>query len=250
MKKIIFLISFLILISYSFSQVNRVVEITGQIINENDSSYIHYATIVNLKKGKATSCDSLGFFHVTMLSDDILRINALGFERQYFTLNESDINSSKIYIIKLKEKTYHIANVNIYEARWKDFEFEFLHTEIEKQETKERIEKWFYSLIDPKELALLTASTAIGIPINYKTKIDRQKIKVKKLELIDIENKIIESKYNPELVSELTGLNKKETIRFMRFCMFDRKYLLESNEYDLIVNINNKFDRYLKIKQR
>ncbi len=250
MKKIIFLFSFLILISYSFSQVNRIVEITGQIINEKDSSYIHYATIVNLKKGKATSCDSLGFFHVTMLSDDILRINALGFERQYFTLNKLDINSSKIYIVKLKEKTYQIANVNIYEARWKDFEFEFLHTEIEKQETKERIEKWFYSLIDPKELALLTASTAIGIPINYKTKIDRQKIKVKKLELLDIENKIIESKYNPELVSELTGLNKTETIRFMRFCMFDRKYLLATNEYDLIVKINNKFDRYLKIKQR
>ena len=42
-----------------------------------------------------------------------------------------------------------------------------------------------------------------------------------------VENKIIESKYNPGLVSELTNLNKTEVIRFMRFCNFDRKYLLE-----------------------
>ncbi|MCF6365332.1 MAG: carboxypeptidase-like regulatory domain-containing protein [Bacteroidales bacterium] len=250
MKKIIIIISFLIVTFYSFSQLNRIVEITGQVISEKDNSPIHYATVINLKKGKRTPCDSLGYFHVTMLSDDILRINALGFEKQYFSLNDSDINSSKIYIIKLKERTYHIANVDIYEARWKDFEFEFLHTEIEKQETKERIEKWFYSLIDPKELALLTASTAIGIPINYKTKSDKQKIKVKELELKEIENKIIEKKYNPELVSELTGLNKSETIRFMRFCNFNRKFLLETNEYDLIVKINQQFDRYFKIRHR
>jgi len=235
---------------HSFSQLNRIVEITGQIINEKDSSHIHYATIVNLKKGKKTSCDSLGYFHVTMLADDILRINALGFEKQYFSLNDNDFNTSKIYIVKLREKTYQIANVDIYEARWKDFEFEFLHTETEKQETKERIEKWFYSLIDPKELALLTASTAIGIPINYKTKIDKQKIKVKELELKEIENRIIEEKYNPELVSELTGLNNTETIRFMRFCNFNRNFLLKTNEYDLIVIINQKFDRYFKIRHR
>lgn len=250
MKKLFFIIITLLLSVQSYSQKDKIVEITGKIISEKDLSPVHYATIINIKKGKAYACDSLGFFHVTMLNDDILRINALGFERKYFSLKDSVINTSDIIIIKLKEKTYKISNVDIYEARWKDFEFEFIHTETEKQETKERIEKWFYTLIDPKELALLTASTAIGFPINYKTKIDKQKIKVKELEKKDIENKIIESKYNPELVSELTDLNKIEAIRFMRFCNFDRKYLLETTEYDLIVEIKRKFDRWFKIIHR
>jgi len=245
------LILFILLISFSlFSQKNNIVEITGQIINEKDNTPVHYATIINLKKGNTYSCDSLGFFHVTMLENDILRINALGFERQYFSLLDTSINISNIYVIKLKEKTYRIANVDIYDARWKDFEFEFNHTEIKKEETKEQIQKYFYSLVDSKELALLTASVSIGIPINYKTKKDKQRFKVKQLELQDIENRIIETKYNPELVSELTGLNESETIKFMRFCMFNKKYLLQVNEYDLIVDINNKFDRYFKIKHR
>lgn len=251
MKKLFFIIISLFLLNIqSYSQKTKIVEITGKIINEKDNSPIHYATIINIKKRKATACDSLGFFHITMLSDDILRINALGFERKYFSFKDSAINSSDIIIIKLQEKTYKISNVDIYEARWKDFEFEFIHTETEKQETKERIEKWFYTLIDPKELALLTASTAIGFPINYKTKIDKQKIKVKELEIQDLENKIIESKYNPELVSEITGLNDAETIKFMRFCMFDREFLLESTEYDIIFEIIEKFDRYFKIIHR
>ncbi|MCD4793563.1 MAG: carboxypeptidase-like regulatory domain-containing protein [Bacteroidales bacterium] len=251
MKKLLFIILPLFLFNIlSFSQKSRIVEITGKVISEKDHSPVHYATIINIKKGKTTACDSLGFFHITMLRDDILRINALGYELKYFSFKDSAINTTNIAVIKLKEKTYRISNVDIYEARWKDFEFEFIHTETEKQEIKERIEKWFYTLIDPKELALLTASTAIGIPINYKTKIDKQKIKVKELEKQETENKIIELKFNPELVSEITGLNKSETIKFMRFCMFDRQYLLETNEYDLIIEIQKKFDRYFKIIHR
>ena len=149
-----------------------------------------------------------------------------------------------------EEKTYQIANVDIYEARWKDFEFEFIHTEAEDTETKDKIEKWFHSLIDPKELALLTASASIGIPINYKTKADKQRIKVEELKKRDAENKIIEMKYNPELVTELTGLNNTETIRFMRFCNFSREFLLYSNDYDIILEVNKQYERYLKIKRR
>lgn len=249
--KNLLLILFITLFSLNiFSQENNIVEITGQVISEKDNSPLHFATIINLKKGKTTSCDSLGYFHITMLKGDILRINALGFEKHYFSLSDSSVSSTNIYVIKMKVKTYRIANVDIYDARWKDFEFEFEHTDIEKHETKDKIEKYFYSLIDAKELALLTASVSIGIPINYKTKSDRQKLKVKELELQEIENKIIAAKYNPELVSELTGLNASETIKFMRFCMFDRKFLLNVNEYDLIVSINKKFDRYFKIKHR
>lgn len=251
MKHKLLIISFIITFPFiSFSQKNEIVEITGQVISEKDNSPIHYATIINLKKGKVTSCDSLGYFHITMLKSDRLRINALGFEKQYFSLNDSLVNTTKIYVIKMKVKTYKIANVDIYDARWKDFEFEFNHTEIEKNETKDKIEKYFYSLIDAKELALLTASVSIGIPINYKTKSDKQKIKVRELELQALKDKIIEEKYNPELVSELTGLNDAETLKFMKFCMFDKKYLLEVNEYDLIVNINQKFERYFKIRHR
>jgi hypothetical protein len=231
------------------AQKQEIIELTGKIINEKDNSPVHYATVINLKKGKATTCDSLGYFHMTMLESDVLRINALGFERKYLRL-DSTVNPSEIIIIKLKEKTYKIANVDIYEARWKDFEFEFAHTEIEKQETKDKIQKWFYSLIDPRELALITASVSVGIPIPYKTKIEKQKIKVEELKRLEAENKVIESKYNPELVSELTGLNDNETIQFMKFCNFDRQYLLNANDYDIIVEINAKFKRYLKLKQK
>ncbi len=243
----------LLLVSISFrlySQNSDILELTGRVISKKTEKPIRYATIVNLKKSKVTACDSLGYFNMTILKDDILRINALGYEKEYISFIDKKINTAEIVIIKMKEKTYKIGNVDIFEERWKDFVFEFTHSEIEKDETKERIEKWFYTLVDPKELAILTASAAIGIPINYKTKADRQKIKVEELKRKAAENAIIESKYNPDLVSELTGLNKTETIKFMRFCNFNRNYLLKANDYDIIVSINDKFKNYLKTKIR
>jgi len=246
--------SFLFLIvSFSFqihSQNFDILELTGRVLSKKTGKPIRYATIVNLKKSKITACDSLGYFNMTVLKDDVLRINALGYEKEYISFNDKKINSAEIIIIKLKEKIYKIGNVNIYDERWKDFVFEFSHSEIEKDETKERIKKWFYTLVDPKELAILTASAAIGIPINYKTKADRQKIKVEELKRKAVENSIIESKYNPELVSELTGLNKTETIKFMRFCNFSREYLLIANDYDIITSVNKKYNRYIKMKIR
>lgn len=232
------------------SQIKEIIEITGKIVSEKDNSPIHYASIMNLNKGTGYTCDSLGYFHVTIHRDDILIINALGYERKYFSIRDSILNTFEIFIIKLDEKTYHIAGVDIYDARWKDFEFEFSKMEIEKQETKDRIQKWFYTLIDPKELALITASTAIGIPIHFKSNQDRQNIKLEEIKIIDAENKIIYSKYNPELVAEITGFNESETYRFMKFCNFDRGFLLKSNDYDIITEIKKQLDRYYKIIHR
>jgi hypothetical protein len=225
-------------------------EITGKIVNEKDNTPVYYADIVNISRGKATTCDSLGYFHIIMLKEDILRINALGYEKKYFSLKDSSVNVSEIYIIKLEEKTYHIAGVDIYDARWKDFKFEFSHVEIEKQETKDRIQKWFYTLIDPKELALITASTAIGIPLNFKSNQDKQNIKLEEIKKIEAENKIIYSKFNPELVSEITGFNENETFRFIKFCNFQREFLLQANDYDIILEIKKQYERYFKIINR
>ncbi len=251
LKKLILTSLCLLIISLNlFSQNPEILEITGRVLSEKTEEPIRYATITNLKKNKITTCDSLGYFYITVLSDDALRINALGYEKKYLSFKNREINPSEIITIKLKEKTYKIDNVNVFAERWKDFVFEFSHTEIKTDETQERINKWFYTLVDPKELAQLTAAAAIGIPINYKTKADKQRIKVEELKKRAAENKIIESKYNPELVSELTGLNSVETIKFMRFCSFSREFLLKANDYDIIIRINKNFERYIKNKIR
>ena len=247
MKHFFFIFFFIVAANiYLFSQNSDIIEVTGRIISEKTQKPISYATIVNLKKSKVTACDSLGYFYLTVLRNDIIRINALGYEKRYISFNDTKINPAEIIIIKMEEKTYAIDKVDIFAERWKDFVFEFSHSEIEKNETKDHIQTWFYTLVDPKELALLTASAAIGIPINFKTKADRQKIKVAELKRKAIENTIIESKYNPELVSELTGLNKAETIRFMRFCNLNRNFLLKANDYDIITLLNKKFTEYTK----
>lgn len=249
MNKII-IISFFALFMYSpyfaSAQKDTVIDITAKIINRDTGKPVAFATIVNIKKNTAILSDTAGYFHFTILKSDILRISAIGYRTANIFFTDSAYSKTKIYNITLVEKTYPIAKVNIYEARWKDFEYEFANLEIKKDETQERIIEWFQSIISTQDLALITSAAAIGIPINYKTKSERQKIIVAEFEKKDEEDRLIAKKFNNEIVAQLTGLKIEDTEKFILYCNFNRIYLLSANEYEIATEIKKRYNAYSK----
>ncbi len=223
---------------------NIVIEITGRLVNAHKFKPVPYANIINTKNGRITVSDSLGFFHFTLLKNDVLRISSIGYETRYLCFKDSIVYDSIISTIKLYKRIYALSEVDIYEARWEDFKFEFSHTELENDETRTRIEEWMHSIISIEELALITAAVSVGIPIPYKSKREKQLQRVKELKIIDAEEKIIDLKFNPEIVKIITGLEEDKIKDFMRFCKFDRKFLLRANDYDIITKIKTKFKMY------
>lgn len=244
---------FLMLITYFTSSKaqtgNEIIEITGQIINAEKLKPVSHVNIINTKNGKITVSDSLGFFHCTMLRRDILRISSIGYDLRYVCFMDSVINDSTINIIKIYEKIYALSKVDIFNARWEDFLFEFSHIGIEDNETQEKIYEWFYSIISPEELALITASVSVGFQIPYTSKREKQIEKVKEFLRKDAEIKEINSKFNPQIIEEVTGLKGDEIKDFVKFCNFEQKYLLRANDYDVITEIKNQFKIYKKQKK-
>jgi len=235
-----------LLFTSQYTKAQDVLQITGRIIDGNTGIDISNANIVNLKKRSVFLSDTAGFFSLTLLRSDILRISALGYETEYIAYVDTNITGRNIQIVKMTPKIYNISEVDIYAARWKDFEFEFKHTEFKNDPQQNRMEDWFYAVISEEELKMLTASASVGIPIPYTNSSEKQYQKIAELEKREADYNLVNLKFNRELVAETTNLPEAEIEDFMEFCGFTRPFILSSNKYDIIVAIKKRFLAYQK----
>ncbi len=240
MKNIFIFIIFFCFTDLVASAQTEILEIHAQVLSGFDKP-ISGANIINMKKRTAISANSQGIFFITIHKYDVLRISAIGYQEKYIDFKDSVIVPGKLIKIRLKQKLYNIATVNIFDARWEDFKFDFEQKGLEENPAKDKITERILSYIDPYELEArktpMPAGFGISIPLNFKSKQDKQRKKVTEYERRDALQKLVEEKYNKDIVSKITGLKNKELSDFIRFCQIDNKYILRSNDYDIIVRI-------------
>ncbi len=230
----------------SAASSQEVLQITGRIVDAYTDRPIQNVHIVNLKKRTINRSDTAGFFYLTLLRSDILRFSALGYDTEYIAYADTLVDGSEIQTIRMTPKVYNIAEVDIYEARWKDFQFEFAHTKVEELEQKGRIDDWFHTVVSEEELKMLTAYASAGIPINYKSNRQKQLEKVEYLERRESDYELVAMKFNHDFVAQTTNLPDEEIEAFMKFCNFSRAFILMANKYDLIVEMKKRLIAYQK----
>ncbi len=226
------------------SAQQTIVELTGKVIDETTNKSVSYALISNLTTERVIAADSGGYFHMTLMRKDVLKISVLGYETKYFTINDPSIDFADILLFRLPPKTYALANVDIFESRWKDLVFEFSHTDIQKNIGEDRLE--FLLKTIGKDLYWLSAVPTMHLPLRFPSKAEKQRKKIRKMQREEILQDLIFEKYNLELVRQLTGLNKNEAYKFMAYCNFKKEFLLESTEYDIAREIDKRFAVYYK----
>ena len=64
------------------------------------------------------------------------------------------------------------------------------------------------------------------------------------------DNIVIGSKFNGDIVSDLTGLRGTELVNFMAWCGFSRKYLLTANDGQVEKSILDKWFQYKKLARQ
>lgn len=249
-NKIILFFVIIILNGNVFAQKeNKIIEVAAKVIDGYTNAPVKYANILNIKKGKIVTCDSSGYFRFTILKSDILRVSAIGYTTNYLCFKDSVFDNNKVYKVLLNEKTYELSQIDIFDARWKDLEFELKHKTYETNEIQENLQNWFKANISIQELAMITAAASVGIPIPYTSKREKQLLKVTELEKRDYIEKVINTKFNVARIMKLTGLNEKKAVKFMNFCNFDKSFLFRANDYDIITQINQRLTMYLKTKK-
>lgn len=252
-KKLIYFLLYLCFSGfYSFAQYEiPILEIRAKVVAENNSP-ITGATVYNTKKRNVTSADDVGYFFITISKFDVIRVSAIGYNERYISFKDSVNYPDKIFNIILEQKLYDIATVDIFDARWEDFLFDFQQIDLVDNSTKDKVADWMRLSIDPYELSArktpMPEGVGLTIPLNFKSKQDKQNEIVEQLKRRDALQQIVEQKYNKNLVSNITGLQNEELCEFMAVCSINDKYILQSNDYDIIIRITKTFEQYQKNK--
>ncbi len=235
MRKVTFIIllmaSCAIINAQETDSTNKVNYFKGKIVSK-DNKALAFAHIINTRRGYAAVSNSGGHFSIPVVVGDSIKISTIGFHTRFYTVKTT---SDEEQTIVLKSREYHLPTVNIYELRWQIFKSEFMEQVSEETREAQEISTWMNNLVSTEELKLIYQSTmAPGFRINYKSKKDKSRIRVKKMEK---KYQIIAPKFNDELISNLTGLKGKEIYNFLQYCNFSEKFLINASEYEIMEQI-------------
>lgn len=246
MKKIFIYLLFLLISIPFFAQDTTIYIVSGKIIDAETLKPVPLVFLLNTSKMYGDQTDTSGKYRILMMEKDSLRISCIGYYSEYWhpDFAKADANN-KIHIpIYVKPQTYPLGRINIYQTRWDAFVYDISKTEILEDETQKRLIKWISTIVDGEDLATLNMKAGIQIPLPIYTHREKQLKKIYKQQKIDELNKKAEQKFNKELVSNITKLQGEELNNFMKYCSFDRDFILKTSEYELIVIIKEIFEEY------
>ncbi|HPD96176.1 MAG TPA: hypothetical protein PLA24_09800 [Tenuifilaceae bacterium] len=254
--KIVFLILLLCFNYTAFSQEVFFPEDSVQVVNfrlidAKTSEPVGLAHLLNYSRGIGSISDMLGYVTIRVGVGDSIRISAIGYySRGLYSWGQYK-KDSLFYTIKLLPKVYELQPVTI--SRFTTYD-RFLRqvASLRLMPTKEellqlRVETYLSNAI--KRMDLKTLPQTSGGIIFGQDWYSRQKEKLKEYLQKEKERNVVEQKYNPGIVQELTGLSGNELYDFWGYLNFDEEFLKNSSDYEIRRAILAKYNLYKKKKE-
>ncbi|MEM6359034.1 MAG: carboxypeptidase-like regulatory domain-containing protein [Bacteroidota bacterium] len=116
-KSISILIILLLVVCCVYNSVNaqgqkKVIQLSGIVLGEDSVSGIPGVHIYVPKAGRGTTTNRVGYFSLPVLPGDEMVVSAVGYERQYFKVPDSDRDNLTI-IVELVSDTTFLETVEI-----------------------------------------------------------------------------------------------------------------------------------------
>jgi hypothetical protein len=233
------------------------VQLKGVILDGVTRKAVENGLVINYSRDFNIYSNPRGEFIVEVNQGDTLVFSAVGYYYQKAIVTDSLLKASLPLKFMMSPRVYEISEARIVAlGTYDEFKQKFIHLDKPKTETEILTEK----LADLSHKAAKEAYdmaqanrkrdgiTLLSIPIRSPEEKERIAL-AKIMEKEKIRDQIYQ-KFNPEVIKKVTGLTTDhDIIEFMVFCDFSDKYLLDVNEYDLMVQIAQKFEAYKRKKQ-
>lgn len=243
--------TFFILLLLSIGQLNAqkedsVITIIGNLYDKKTFKPVEYAHVINTENYYGTISDTSGNFKIKGAPGDTLLITAIGYENKNFSY-EGEYKPFIVRSIPMEEKTYMIEQVEVTPwGTYQDFKEKFLDLEIENP--REAIHPRIWRDLQPPPDTVIPPEPGLESPVSLIYSIfSREGKELRKYKELKEEKTIsekIRSKYNKEIVGEITGLENEELIRFMEFCNFSDEYLITTRKYFILERVKEKYKEY------
>lgn len=255
MKQILLLFFVICLSEILFGQ-NESFVLSGKLVDKLSHNPIDNMKILNITQRNFTYSNSSGIFKTICNRNDTLIFSGLGYFPRLLAINDSVIAKSNYLLLYFEPEIYELKEVTINNlGTYHDFKRNFLSI----QPKKELVINLGLPAIKPGIPKLLddeyvkSAGFAIRSPISFLyfnlNEKEKSKRKIYKLQYEAPITYEIEKKYNREKVGKWTGLTDFELNEFIVFCNFDRNYLLNTSEFEIIIKTQEKLKEFQQKKE-
>ncbi|MBN1650368.1 MAG: hypothetical protein JW857_03515 [Bacteroidales bacterium] len=228
--------------------------VIGIVRNSSNYNPISFAVISNQMLKTKVVADEDGRYVIPFRQGDLLKITAIGFDDGFYIVNDS----SKIindFPIQLKPRTYELKEFTI--APYKtvlQFKHALVQLDLPEEKAFAEIQLPQIKRHIPDENDENQGSVSLGGPITalYNTFSHKGKMmkKYRKVLANDTNNKQVQNRYNRNRIAKMLPMIPNEELDiFIEFCRFDFSFLLNSTDYELIAELQKKYEIYKKLKQ-
>ena len=227
------------------------IKLSGKVTAVQDTLGISFAHVLDITHPFGTICDPNGDFKFICQRGDTLQISAIGYETYLFTTNNLDPSGpvSKIRI-RLMSKIYMLPSVTILPFHTREgMRRYFMNMQMSERDKDELAKAKLH--INRKEEIGAVPQSGLTLPGPFSLLYDlfgkepKQMRKLAKFQAQDYANQQIAKRYNAEVVSLIIGQDDPNLIKdFMSYCNISLGYLYTVNDYDLYLNIKNRWLTY------
>lgn len=235
-------------------------QISGLIVDDSTGQAVPYAQVFNESKQAGCISDKAGHFKMRGDIGDTLVFSQVGYFGKVQLVG--DLNLDSRMEVRIRPRFYEIAEVRI--MRWgsyADFKRSVLALELPETQT-DQLRDYLFAVSQAEVKGALKEEEvrkalspepgkplgAMSVPILSRE--DLQRINYAKVLEKEKEQRIINQKYNRDIIRKVTNIHNDEIIDFMGFCNFSNEYLLQATEYEIVVMIEKKYQEYQDKKSR
>lgn len=229
----------------------------GIVVDDSTGKGISYVHLFNESKRCGAVAGNEGEFTIPANQGDTIAFIALGYLGKALVLSDSSLYKENI--IRLPVRIYEINPAYITAFRsYKDFKRKFIELELPEINTlrknleiiSKKIAMEAYNRKEQKDILERSEKGQIGaMAFTFLYPEHKQLLQKKALGEWEKEQIIIDSKYNREIVRQVTKLSDDKLTDFILFCDFHREFLLNASELDIIFAIERKYKIYKKLNE-
>lgn len=230
----------------------------GNVVDDSTGKPIAYVHIYNESRRTGYIAGEKGIFRIPVEEGDTLVLSAIGYLSKVILFNDSSFNNGNI--VRLNPQVYEIDEVSIRAFRsYNDFKKQFLALQLPETETTRLREN----------LAVLSRQVAVEAATNKKnqeisgrtntnfftyerpiySRDERQMMNFAEVLKKEERQRVIEKKFNREIIYRVTGFSEEEITEFIGFCNFSEDFLFKTSPYNILLAIEEKFREYKLMKE-
>jgi hypothetical protein len=235
--KIGIVLSFLFFYEIGQAQ-NDVIKVQGQLVDLQGVTQFNKVMVINRRTSNGVFGSLSGYFTISLNRSDTISIHALGYSPARLCFRDSSSNISE-YTIEVKMYRLNIRLDEIVFVAPRNLD------QIQKDIDKLGYKKTYK---ETSEVSDVLQSPITALYERF-SRFEKQKAEARRLQNESNRKKLLKELFRIYVTAEIIDLEDWEFDDFINYCNFEDDYIKASTQYELVIAIKKKYDRYIEVRK-